>query len=306
MVKIDKILFPGSTGFKKAKKLAQKAKIKLGRILIKKFAGNEKYIQLLDDVKGKLVYVYQTSSPNPDEILFETFLIANAAKESGAKKVILISPLLLYSRQDKKTSFEKREPISAKVLAKLYQASGIDKVVTCHLHSKKILNYYEIKILNLKFHQLFAKELKKIVKEKENWLVVAPDEGAKEDAKILAELLGNLKVGVFKKQREDPAKRVNVISFLKFSGNIKGKNVILFDDMVDTGGTVIQAKEKLVSLGAKKIILAAVHPILSGGAKERLKKARFSKIFFSNSIPIIERLENLKIIDIIPEIKKYL
>jgi len=303
---IDKILFAGSTDPKAAKKLAQKAKIGLGRILIKKFACNEKYIQLLDDVKRKLVYIYQTSSLNPDEILIETFLIANAAKESGAKKVILISPSLLYSRQDKKTSPEKREPISAKILARLYQASGIDKVITCHLHSKRILNYYKIKILDLKFHHLFAKELRKMVKRKENWQVIAPDEGAKEDANILASLLGNLKVGIFKKQREDPTKRVNVPSPFKFSGSVKGKNAILFDDMVDTGGTIIQVKEKLLSLGAKKMILAAVHPILSGEAKEKLKKAKFSKIFFSNSIPIKGRLKNLKIVDIIPEIKKYL
>lgn len=303
---MEKILFAGSSDQKFAEKLSEKAKIQLGKVLIQKFACSEKYVQLLDDVRGKIVYIYQTSSENPDEILMETFLMANAAKENGAQKVILISPLLLYSRQDKKKSPEKKEPISAKLLAKLYQASKIDKVITCYLHSERILDYYKIKILNLKFYHLFAKELKKIIKKRENWQVVAPDEGARKDAKILVKSLGNLKISFFKKIREDPTKKTNLVSSLKFYGDVKGKNAILFDDMVDTGGTIIKAKEKLVSLGAEKIILCACHPILSGNAKEKLKKANFSKIFFSNSIPIKGKLRNLKIVDIIPEIKKYL
>lgn len=303
---MKKILFPGSSDPRMAEILAKEAKIKFGRVLIRKFACNEKYIQLLDEVRGKMVYLYQTYSPNVDENLMETFLIAEAAKENGAKKVILISPLLFYSRQDKKTSPEKREPITAKLLAKLYQASGIDKIITCHLHSKRILNYYSLKILNLKVESLFAKKLKKLTKKKKEWQVIAPDEGAKKAAQKLAKLLGNLKFGFFKKQRENPTKRMNVISLSEFKGEVRGKNLILFDDMVDTGETIIRAKERLLALGAKKIVLAATHPILSGEAKEKLEKAKFFKIFFSNSIPLKGKIKNSKIVDIIPEIKKYL
>jgi len=303
---MKKILFSGSSDPKTAKILARKTKIKFGRVLIRKFACNEKYIRILDEVKGKIIYIYQASSKNPDETLMETFLIAEAAKENGATKVILISPLLLYSRQDKKTSPEKKEPISAKLLAKLYQASGIDKIITCHLHDEKILNFYKIKILNLKTYHLFAKELKRVVKKGENWQVIAPDEGAKKEAKRLAILLGNLKVSFLKKQRENPAKKTNLISSLKFHGNVQGKNIIIFDDMVDTGETVIQAKKQLVFWGAKKIILAATHPILSGNAKEKLERENFFKIFFSNSIPLKAKIKNLKIVNLISEIKKYL
>lgn len=289
-----------------AKILAKEARIKFGRILIRKFACNEKYIQLLDDVKGKMVYLYQTYSPNVDENLMETFLIAEAAKENGAKKVILISPLLFYSRQDRKTLPEKREPISAKLLAKLYQVSGIEKIITCHLHSKGILSFYGIKILNLEVEHLFAKELKKIIRKKNDWQVIAPDEGAKENVQKLAKLLGNLKSGFFKKQREDPVKKINAVSFLRFEGNVREKNLILFDDMVDTGKTIIQAKKKLIALGAKKIVLASTHPILSGNAKEKIEEAKFFKIFFSNSIPLKGKIKNLKIINLLPEIKKCL
>ena len=303
---MKKILFSGSSDPGTAKQLAKKAKIKLAKVLIQNFACGEKYIQLLDDVRGKIVYLYQTSSFGPDEILMETFLMANAAKENGAKKIILISPILLYSRQDKKTTPDKREPISAKVLACLYQAVGIDKVITCHLHSTLILDFYKIPILNLKVYHLFAKELKKLIKKQDDWQVVSPDKGARKDGEKLAQKLGGLKTAFFKKKREDPGKKVNTVSSLDFYGNVKGKNVILFDDMVDTGGTIIKAKERLILMGAKKVILAAVHPVLSANAKEKLEKANFSKIFFSNSIPIQEKIKNLTIVDITPEIKKYL
>ena len=309
---MEKILFAGSSNFDKmAEKIAKASHIHFGNILIQKFACGEKYIQLLDDVKGKIVYIYQTANENPDEIIMETLLMANAAKENGAKKIVLISPLLLYSRQDKKTTKDKREPISAKLLARLYETAGIDKIITCHLHSDLILKFYKIPILNLKVYHLFAKELKKIIKkQKRDWQVVSPDEGARKDGQKFAQILGGLETAFFKKERESPDKKINMVSSLNFYGNIKGKNVILFDDMVDTGGTIIKAKEKLILMGAKKIILAAVHPVLSGNAKEKLEKANFFKIFFSNSVPINDcsnkLMKNLEIIDLTSEIKKHL
>jgi len=309
---MEKILFAGSSNFDKmAEKIAKASHIHFGNILIQKFACGEKYIQLLNDVKGKIVYIYQTANENPDEIIMETLLMANAAKENGAKKIVLISPLLLYSRQDKKTTKDKREPISAKLLARLYETAGIDKIITCHLHSDLILKFYKIPILNLKVYHLFAKELKKIIKkQKRDWQVVSPDEGARKDGQKFAQILGGLETAFFKKERESPDKKINMVSSLNFYGNIKGKNVILFDDMVDTGGTIIKAKEKLILMGAKKIILAAVHPVLSGNAKEKLEKANFFKIFFSNSVPINDcsnkLMKNLEIIDLTSEIKKHL
>ncbi|HRR39406.1 MAG TPA: ribose-phosphate pyrophosphokinase [Candidatus Paceibacterota bacterium] len=308
---MEKILFAGSSNFDKmAEKIAKASHIHFGNILIQKFACGEKYIQLLDDVKGKIVYIYQTANENPDEIIMETLLMANAAKENGAKKIVLISPLLLYSRQDKKTTKDKREPISAKLLARLYETAGIDKIITCHLHSDLILKFYKIPILNLKVYHLFAKELKKIIKKQRDWQVVSPDEGARKDGQKFAQILGGLETAFFKKERESPDKKINMVSSLNFYGNIKGKNVILFDDMVDTGGTIIKAKEKLILMGAKKIILAAVHPVLSGNAKEKLEKANFFKIFFSNSVPINDcsnkLMKNLEIIDLTSEIKKHL
>lgn len=303
---MSKILFAGSSDPKTAKRLARKAKIKFGKTLIKKFSCGETYLELGEEVKGNTVYIYQTSFEKPDEIIMETILMVNAAKEGKAKKVILISPYLLYARQDKKTSSKRIEPISSKVLARLYKASGVDKILTFHIHSRKALSFYNIEILNLKLFNSFAREIKKEIKEKSDFVVVAPDEGALENAQKLAEFLGVSNVCFFEKKREDPKKKTNKISSSRFFGNVRNKNVILADDMVDTGGTIVHIKEKLNDLGAKKVMLVFVHAVFSGEGRSRIENGGFCNIFFSNSIPLKTKFKNAKIIDIVPEISKYL
>ncbi len=306
----EKILFPGTSDPKNAKKLVKITNnIKLGKIIIKKFACGETYVRLLNKVYRKKVFIYQTLGPKPNEIIIETLLIAQAATEDGAKEITLIFPSLPYSRQNKKTSLEKIEPISAELLAKLFNLVGIKKIITCHLHSQTIKWFYKnlgIKIIEVKPFLLFAKEIKKFLKNKKEWEVVAPDKGSLNGVKLLAKILGNLDFAYFEKQREDPAKKTNKVLKLSFCKDKVKKKIILFDDMVDTGETVIKAKERLNSLGTRKIILAATHPILSGRTKEKLEKAGFFKIFFSNSIPLKTKIKNLKIVDLLPEIKKCL
>jgi len=302
---MEKILFAGSSDPKTAKILAKRAKIKFGKILIKKFACKEKYVRIFEEVKGKIAYIYQTINQNPDEILIETFLIAKVLNQERAKKIVLIFPILPYSRQER-IEKDRKEPNSAQLLATLFEASKIDKIITCHLHTENILKFYKIEVLNIKPYLLFAKEIKKVIKNDKNWQVVAPDEGALNDARSLAQLLGNLEFSFFEKKREDPAKKANFVLNLVFKGKLNKGNVILFDDMVDTGQTIIKAKRELEKLGAKKIILAATHPILSGNAKEKLEKEGFYKIFFSNSILHSFESKKFKILDLTFEIAKYL
>jgi len=302
---MEKILFAGSSDPKTAKILAKRAKIKFGKILIKKFACKEKYIRIFENVKGKIAYIYQTVNQNPDEALIETFLIAKVLNQEEAKKIVLILPILPYSRQER-VEKGRKEPNSTELFANLFEALNVEKIITCHLHSEKILKFYKIEVLNIKPYSLFAEELKKQIKNKGAWQVVAPDRGALNDAKILAQLLENLEFSFFEKRREDPAKKTNFVSSLIFRGKLKKENVILFDDMVDTGQTIIRAKRELEKLGAKRIILVATHPILSGNAKEKLEKEGFYKIFFSNSIPHSSKSKKFKILDLTPEIAKCL
>ena len=183
----DKIIFPTSSAKDFSKKLSQISQIKLGEIFIKKFPCQEKYIRLIDEVKERTLYICALFSKNVDEILMEIFLITNAAKLAQAKKINLVLPYLFYSRQDKKTEKNFREPISAKLLADLFKKAGIKKIITVHLHSQRIFKFYQgIELLNIETHQIFAKKLKKIIKNFSNFCIVAPDKGALNDCKKLS------------------------------------------------------------------------------------------------------------------------
>ena len=304
--KESKIIFPTSSAKDFSKKLSQVSQIRLGKIFIKKFPCQEKYIRLIDEVKEKTLYICALFSKNVDEILMEIFLIANAAKLAQAKKINLILPYLFYSRQDKKTEKNFREPISAKLLADLFKKAGIKKIITVHLHSQRIFKFYQgIELLNIETHQIFAKKLKKIIKNFSNFCIVAPDKGALNDCKKLSSLLGNLDVFFFEKKREE-FKKKRKVKILKFQGNVKGKNIILFDDIIDTGETVVEAKKKLDKMGAKKVFLCATHPLFSKNALQKLKKAEFSKIIVSDSIPFKKKFKEIEIISLINVIAKYL
>ena len=302
----DKIIFPTSSAKDFSKKLSQISQIKLGEIFIKKFPCQEKYIRLIDEVKEKTLYICALFSKNVDEILMEIFLIANAAKLAQAKKINLVLPYLFYSRQDKKTEKNFREPISAKLLADLFKKAGIKKIITVHLHSQRIFKFYQgIELLNIETHQIFAKKLKKIIKNFSNFCIVAPDKGALNDCKKLSSLLGNLDVFFFEKKREE-FKKKRKVKILKFQGNVRGKDIILFDDIIDTGETVIQAKKKLDKMGAKRVFLCATHAFFSKNAYQKIKKAKFSKIMVSDTIPLKKRPKEIEIVSIIEEIARYL
>ena len=235
-------------------------------------------------------------------------LIANAGKLAGAKKIIAIIPNLPYSRQDHLSSEKHQEPISAKLVAEMLRVAGIDRVITVHAHSNKVPDFYKIEITNIETTNLFAKSIKEIVMKSGNslseYVVVSPDKGGIEQAKKIAILLGNLKVAHFEKTRFLPSKEMNVCKMVKLFGDVKGKRVIIFDDMIDTCGTIVNAKDNLIAQGAKDVILCATHPVLSGLAIERLKKAGFSHILTTDSIPLREDFKEIKVLSLIKEIIK--
>lgn len=307
---LAKILFAGSSDPETARKLSEKANVPFGRVLIKKFASGEKYINLLDNPKNKIVYLYQTTAQNPDEILMETFLIADAAKGAEAKKIILIMPFLSYSRQEKKTKKEMQEPISAELLARLIETSGIQELITVHLHSQRILNFYKAKIVNIETEKIFGKRLEEIIRiypePFSNFVVVSPDKGGRTSAQKLASFLGNLKMCCFEKQRESPVREINISEPLKFYGDVSRKRAIIFDDIVDTGRTVISAKQELIKRGVLEVMLCVTHPVFSGKTLEKLAKANFSRIIVSDSIPLKRKIKRLEVISLVEEITNYL
>ena len=304
----NKILFSGSSDKRMAKLIAKEAKIEFGQIEIKNFASGEKYINLIENVKDKIVYIYQTATQTPDNDLVELMLIANAGKLALAKKIIAIIPNLPYSRQDHLSSEKHQEPVSAKLIADMLKVAGINKVITVHAHSSKVLDFYKIEIINIETTGLFAKRIKDTIVNLGNslseYVVVSPDKGGIGQVKKMAVLLGGLKVAHFEKIRSFPGKETNVCKTVKLIGDIKGKRIIIFDDMIDTCGTIVNAKKSMEEEGIKDIILCATHPVLSGSAIEKLKTAGFSHIFTTDSIPLRENFKEIKVISLVKEIVK--
>ncbi len=288
-------IFSGSSHKELAKAVAKGVKLKLGEITLTEFSSGEKYVKLDETVRGKEVFIVQTCRDQwVDEDLMELFLMVNAAKLSFATKVHVIIPHFGYARQDKVHA--PREPISAKLMGDLLVTAGADHVITFELHADQTQAFFDVPVDNIKLHKLFADYFNK--KRLKDVTVVSPDEGGAKNAKKLADLIG-APIAILHKSR--PAHNQAVTTHVV--GDVKDRTCIIFDDMVDTGGSVVAAKKALVENGAKKdVYLAATHGILSGPAKERFDKAGFKEVIFTDTMPIekSKKFKGLKQISIAP------
>ncbi|MFH0821084.1 MAG: ribose-phosphate pyrophosphokinase [Candidatus Peregrinibacteria bacterium] len=272
-------IFAGSSHPKLAQEIAEHLGQPLGKIKLSTFSCGEKYVVLEETVRGHEVFIVQTCRDQfVDQDYMELFLICDAAKRSFASKVHVILPHFGYSRQDKVHT--PREPISAKVMADLLIASGADHVVTLQLHTDQAQAFFDVPVDNLNIKKVFSEYFK--TKKLQDIVVVSPDAGGAKNAKQFADQLG-APIALLHKTRPDH----NVSHITHVVGDVKGKTCIIYDDMIDTGGSVLNAKKALLAHGAKKdVYLCATHPIFSGKASQNLRQARFKEVVVSNSIPI--------------------
>ena len=283
-------IFSASSSAKLGKKICQEAGVKPGKLKIKKFACGEKYVQIGESVRGCNCFVISSATQNVDEDLMELFLIIDALKRSLAKYIHVVIPHFGYARQDKIT--DPREPISAKLVANLTECAGAKHIITLDLHSDQTQAFFEKPVDNLTAKKLFLDYFSK--KKLKNPVVVSPDAGGAKKAEKFAKLLG-ASLAIFNKSR--PAH--NRAEVRQIIGEVKGKSAILFDDMIDTGGSVVAAAKVLRERGAREIYLAATHAVLSGEAMKNLQEAKFKEIIFTDSIEQNFRgLKNMKILSI--------
>ena len=277
-------IFSGSSHPELATSIAEGAKKELGKIQLTEFSCGEKYVSLEETVRGKEVFLVQTCrDQHVNNDLMELFLMINTVKQSFGTKVHVIIPHLGYARQDKVHA--PREPISAKLIADLIVTSGADHVITFQLHADQTQAFFDVPVDNVMVHKLFAEHFKK--KNLKDVTVVSPDAGGAKNAKKFADYLG-ASLAILHKSR--PAHNQAVTTHVV--GEVEGRTCIIYDDMIDTGGSVIAAQEALLKAGAnKEIYLAATHPIFSGPAQERLSKANFKEVVVTNSLPISEEKE---------------
>ena len=287
-------IFSGSSHPELAKKIASATKKDLGNIKLSTFSCGEKYVALEQTIRGQEVFLIQTCRDQlVNDDLMELFLMINAAKLSFASKIHVIIPHFGYARQDK--VHVPREPISAKVMSDLIARAGADNIVAFELHADQAQAFFDIPVDNIKTHRLFAKYF--LDKNLEDVTIVSTDAGGAKNAKRFADHLG-APLAILNKARPEHNKAITT----HVIGNVKGRNCIIYDDMIDTAGSVVAAHDALVANGAKDLYMAATHAIFSGPAVERLSGAGFKEVVVSDTIPLSEnkQFNGLKQISIAP------
>lgn len=286
------IVFSGSSNKPLARKVAKKLGVKLEKVVLTRFANREARVFVSEKLRNGTAVVLQSLSNPPDEHLVEFCLLCDAVKRLGATKIIAVVPWLGYSKQDK--VFRAGEPLSVKVIAKMIQTAAIDRLVTFDLHNASILGFFEVPVVNLSARSLFLEHFKAKLKDRSDLYVVAPDAGAVKNSTSFA---GDLGVGVayIDKERDLVDGKVKILGISK---DIKGKDVVMIDDMVVTGSTLIETSKYLKKKGARKIWVAVTHHLFLPGVSEKLEKSAIDELVITDSIdkPKSLRMKRTKII----------
>ncbi len=244
-----------------------------------RFSDGELSVEIGDNVRGRDVFIVQSTSYPGNDHLMELLIAIDAFKRASAWRITAVLPYFGYSRQDRK--LKPRVPITAKLVADLITVAGAHRVLTLDLHAGQIMGFFDIPVDNLNALPVFYPYIKEKYGDR-NLVIVSPDMGGVERARHFATRLDNAGIAVIDKRRSGP----NQIAEMNVVGDVKKKTAILVDDIVDTGGTLLKAAETLLKEGAREVVACGVHPVFSGNAIERLSDAPFKEIIVSDSIPI--------------------
>ena len=269
-------ILTGNSNKQLSQKISKFLKNRLVNSNIRKFADGEIYIEINENIRGNSIFLIQSVSSPANDNLMELLLSIDALKRSSAKNITAVIPYFGYARQDRKVV--PRTSISAKLVSNLIEKAGADRVVTVDLHSGQIQGFFDIPVDNLFATPIFARHIKKKLK-KNNIICVAPDVGGTARARALGKLL-NVDLAIVDKRRPAPGKSevMNVI------GNVKNKTCILVDDIIDSGGTIVNAASELKKRGAKDVHVYVTHGVLSCNAVEKIKKSSIKNLVVTDTI----------------------
>lgn len=296
------ILFSGTSNPTLASAIASIRKIPLGSLEITRFIDNECRVYMTEDVKGKNVFVLQSLSAVADQHLVELCLIGQAAKSLGAGRMTAVIPWMGYSKQDK--AFRKGEAVSASLVAKFIEVAGFDAVMTVELHSENVVPFFHIPVTELSAHELLGDALKRLnpasagFNLKQTTTVVSPDAGGKSRSARFAKTMG-LPIVYLEKDRDKVTGKVMVTGV---SGDVGGKDVVIFDDIINTGATAIKTSQFLKGHGAKRIFFLATHAVLAGDASQKLGASPIDHVVVTDTItiPKEKRFDKLSIVSVAP------
>lgn len=279
----EMIIFSGNSNRPLAEKIASYLDITLGAATVGQFADGETRVELGCNVRGRDVYVVQSSCYPANHHIMEAVIIADAARRASAKTVNLVMPYFGYARQERKSA--PRTPITAKLVADLIAAAGVSRLVTMELHTGAIQGFFNIPVDHLFAKPIFSSYFRK----NENMLMVSPDAGGVERTRALAKMF-DCGLAIIDKRRDRP----NESNVMNLIGDVKGKDCIIVDDICDTAGSLTKAAQALIEEGAASVRACVSHPVLSGPAVERIEKSVLKEFVCTDSIPLSAEAKKCK------------
>jgi len=278
-------VFSGRNSEYLAKKIAGKHGIKLGDVSIKTFSDGELWVKYEENIRGADLFIIQSTNP-PFDNLFELLVMIDAARRASARRINAVIPYFGYARQDRKD--QPRVAITAKLVANLITNAGADRVITMDLHAPQVQGFFDIPVDHLYCSQVFMESFKKM--KIPNLAIATPDVGGIKMARAYAKRL-HADLIVIDKRRPKP----NVAEVMNIIGDVEGKNVLIVDDLIDTGGTFVNAVEALKMNGAVNVYGACTHAVFSGNAIERINNSSIKKLYVSDTLPLKEKSPKIEV-----------
>lgn len=289
----DYKLFAGNSHPRLAEEIASVMGKPLGKATVTKFSDGEISVNLWESVRGVDVYIIQSTCAPVNDNLMELLIMIDAVKRASAGRINAVIPYYGYARQDRKA--KARDPITAKLVANLLVAAGADRVLTMDLHASQIQGYFDIPVDHLVGMPILAKYFKE--KNLENVCIVSPDHGSVTRARNMAEYF-NCPIAIVDKRRPEP----NKSEIMNIIGEVRGKNCIILDDMIDTAGTITNAANVIEEMGAENVYAGATHAVLSGPAFDRIEASAIKELALLNTIPMDKekKLDKMTVLSVAP------
>ena len=286
-------IFSGNSNPELAQKIASQLGVELGDAVVTRFSDGEISVNINESVRGVDAFIIQSTCSPVNRHLMEMLIMIDAFKRASAGRITAVIPYYGYARQDRKA--KARDPITAKLVANLLTAAGADRILTMDLHANQIQGYFDIPVDHLLGGRILMEHFEKM--NIEDLVVVSPDHGSVARARTFAQYLDSPIAIVDKRRPKD-----NVSEVMNIIGDVRDKNLIILDDMIDTAGTLCNAAEALKKFGAKNIYACCTHPVLSGPAIERIQNSELTEVIVLDTIPLPEekRIEKIKILSTAP------
>jgi ribose-phosphate pyrophosphokinase len=292
-------LFEGHSNQELAEKIAERIGLPISKATLDTFSDGEIEVHINEAVRGSDVFVIQSTSPPVNENLMELLIMIDALKRSSAGRITAVMPYFGYARQDRKS--KARDPITAKLVANLLTTAGADRILTMDFHASQLQGFFDIPVDHLMGGPILARYYKKIIKNTEELVAVAPDVGSVRRVRKFAEHL-EIPIAIIDKRRP----KANMCQVMNIIGDVNNKRVILLDDLIDTGGSIVNAANALAEAGTKEVLACCTHAVLSGDAVSRIEKSAIKELVTLNTITIskdkkIDKIKQLSVAEVFAE-----